>query len=238
MKEFDQEAVAEFNGKDGKPAYIVHQGRVYDVTNSKLWKNGSHMRRHTAGQDLTIDFGAAPHGTEVLERYQQVGVIKQQQAAEAETRSMLYRILERYPILTRHPHPMTVHFPIVFMFATAAFNGLYLLTGNRSFEVTGLHCLAAGILFLPIVTLTGLFSWWLNYMAKPIKPIVVKLWASLALWIVAMMVFTWRITAPEILVASDAGRHVYLVLVMSLAVLVTIIGWFGAKLTFPVEKGV
>ena len=238
MKQFDEEVVAEFNGKDGKPAYIVHEGRVYDVTNSKLWKNGSHMRRHSAGKDLTTDFGAAPHGVEVLERYPQVGVIKEQQVAEAETRSILFRILERYPILTRHPHPMTVHFPIVFMFATAAFNGLYLLTGNQSFEATGLHCLAAGILFIPIVTLTGLFSWWLNYMAKPIKPILIKLWASLTLWVVAMIVFTWRVTAPDILETTSAARNVYLILILSLAVLVTIIGWFGAKLTFPVEKRV
>ena len=48
-KEFTLEEVGNCNGQDGKPAYIVHRGRVIDVSNSKLWKDGLHMRRHHAG---------------------------------------------------------------------------------------------------------------------------------------------------------------------------------------------
>lgn len=236
MKELDLEALKEFDGKNGKPIYIVHEGKVYDVSESKLWKNGSHMRRHSAGNDLTTEFEAAPHGTEVFERYPQVGVLKRQQTEERKMSAELSRILELFPVLTRHPHPMTVHFPIVFMYATTIFNLLYLITGIRSFEVTAVHCLAAGILFIPIVMITGLFTWWLNYMARPIKPVVVKLWLSVAMWITAMFIFSWRMAAPGVVESPGGASAVYFILVIALTPMVSVIGWFGAKLTFPVEK--
>src|SRR5512147_3240129 len=73
--EFTLEEVRNGNGEDGKPTYIVHRDRVIDVSNSKLWKGGLHMRRHHAGADLTTEIQAAPHGLEVLDRYPQVGVL-------------------------------------------------------------------------------------------------------------------------------------------------------------------
>lgn len=236
MKEFDLAALKEFDGKDGKPVYIVHGGKVYDVSASSLWKNGSHMRRHNAGADLTTDFQAAPHGTEVLARYPQVGVLKKTQAISRNMPDKLARLLKRFPFLNRHPHPMTVHFPIVFMMATTVFTLLYLATGVKSLETTAIHCLAAGILFTPVVMLTGLFTWWHNYLAKPIKPVAVKLWMSLTMWMIAMVIFTWRIAVPGVLDSMRTSSLIYLALAVSLVPIVAVIGWFGAKLTFPIEK--
>mgnify|MGYP000630560413 CR=1 FL=1 len=71
MKEFDLESLAVFNGKDGQPVYIAHKGRVFDVSSSKLWKTGLHMKRHPAGRDLSTDIGSAPHGVELLEKFPQ-----------------------------------------------------------------------------------------------------------------------------------------------------------------------
>ncbi|HER63154.1 MAG TPA: cytochrome b5, partial [Desulfobacteraceae bacterium] len=48
QKEFNQEALAEFDGRDGRPTYIARDGAVYDVSESKLWRNGEHMKRHQA----------------------------------------------------------------------------------------------------------------------------------------------------------------------------------------------
>lgn len=236
MKEFDLEALKDFDGKDGKPVYIVHGGKVYDVTASNLWKNGSHMRRHSAGADLTTDFQAAPHGVEVLARYPQVGILQENRTAGRHMPEKLGHLLKRFPFLNRHPHPMTVHFPIVFMMATTVFTLLYLATGVQSLETTAIHCLAAGILFTPVVMLTGLFTWWHNYLARPIKPVVVKLWMSLTLWIIGLVVFTWRIAAPGVLDPMRASSLVYLALTVSLVPIVAVIGWFGAKLTFPIER--
>ena len=52
MKEMTSEELASCNGKDGKPVYVAFQGRVYDVTRSRLWSTGSHMKRHPSGKDL------------------------------------------------------------------------------------------------------------------------------------------------------------------------------------------
>lgn len=48
---------------------VGYQGRVYDVTSSRLWRNGRHARLHDAWLDQTAALGGAPHGPEVLEAF-------------------------------------------------------------------------------------------------------------------------------------------------------------------------
>lgn len=235
MREFDLEEISRFNGENGQPVYIVHQGKVYDVTRSKMWKGGIHMRRHHAGRDLTTEFQAAPHGTEVLERYPQAGIITTVEAPERRMPGVLMRLLARYPMLKRHPHPMTVHFPIVFMLAATFFNVLFLLTGVKSLETTGLHCMVAGLIMMPVVIVTGLFTWWYNYMAKPVKPVAIKIVLSIVLFITCLIAVTWRLSNPEILEVFQAPSIMYLMLVSGLSPVVMVIGWFGAQMTFPIE---
>ena len=236
MKEFDDESLKEFNGKDGKPVYVGHQGKVYDVTASRFWKTGLHMKRHPSGKDLTADIAAAPHGSDVLERYPQVGMLGRGKPAERLIPGWLENLIESIPILRRHPHPMVVHFPIVFMFSSALFNLLYLFSGDQSFEVTALHCLGGGVLFVPIAVATGFFTWWLNYLAKPSKGIKIKIYCSLILFGAALIAFIWRLVSPEVLVSFGGGSLIYLILIFSLVPLVTIIGWYGAKMTFPIGE--
>jgi predicted heme/steroid binding protein/uncharacterized membrane protein len=236
MKEFDLDALSKFNGQNGSPVYIVFQGRVIDVSNSKMWKTGLHMKRHQAGQDLTVDIEAAPHGEEVLDRYPQVGILEKEEVSERPMPKFLARLLARYPILRRHPHPMVVHFPIVFMFAATLFNLLYLITGIKSFEVTALHCLGGGILFTPLAILTGWFTWWLNYLAKAMRPVTIKICFSILLMAVSISVFFWRIWDTGVLLSFTGRSIFYFLLILSLIPIVTVIGWFGATLTFP-SKG-
>jgi predicted heme/steroid binding protein/uncharacterized membrane protein len=235
MKEFTQEELAEYNGTSGKPIYFAHGGKVFDVSDSKLWRNGVHMKRHHAGHDLTTDIQAAPHDTDVLERYPQVGVLKKV-VDERPIPGPIDWLISRYPMLRRHPHPMTVHFPIVFMFSTTVFNLLYLITGEKEFETTALHCLAGGILFSVVAISTGIYTWWLNYMAKMLKPVKIKIPLTLIMLAVGIFIFIWRIIVPDVMDSLQGAGLIYLLLVLALSVLVTIIGWNGAHMTFPVEK--
>jgi predicted heme/steroid binding protein len=82
MRKFDLESLSQFNGKGGQPCYIAYKNRVFDVSGSKLWDTGSHMKRHSAGRDLTADIQAAPHGPEMLDRYPEVGTLYVKEAAE------------------------------------------------------------------------------------------------------------------------------------------------------------
>ncbi len=50
-----------FDGAGGRPAYIAYEGTIYDVTASKLWKEGRHLKKHAAGGDLTEALKGAPH---------------------------------------------------------------------------------------------------------------------------------------------------------------------------------
>ncbi len=55
------------------PAYIAFEGKVYDVTESPLWRNGGHQAVHEAGRDLTRELNNAPHGKEMLDKFPIVG---------------------------------------------------------------------------------------------------------------------------------------------------------------------
>ncbi len=67
------EELRQFDGKEGRPAYIAYDGKIYDVTGSKLWRGGSHARKHLAGFDLTDALRKAPHGEEKITSMPPVG---------------------------------------------------------------------------------------------------------------------------------------------------------------------
>lgn len=231
--EFIRESLAKFDGHDGRPAYIAKDGEVYDVSGSKLWSGGEHMKRHHAGQDLSAIFSAAPHGPEVLARYPRVGTLRTEATEDLRLPLWLGKLLGRFPLLGRHPHPMLVHFPIAFMFAVPLFSLLALATGNTSFETTAFHCLGAGLLFTPLTITTGFFTWWLNYHATLSRPITIKIIGSTLLMLLILTLFAWRYAAPDILFAGGGRGIVYLLLLLALIPVASVVGWFGASLTFP-----
>ncbi len=69
------EQLAHFDGKEGRPAYIGYKGMVYDMTNSRLWRNGAHMVKHHAGTDLTDTLATAPHKDDKVLAMPQVGML-------------------------------------------------------------------------------------------------------------------------------------------------------------------
>ena len=235
MKEFDADELAGFNGEKGNPTYVAYDGKVYDVSESKLWRKGQHMNRHRSGEDLTSDMQAAPHDFSVLDRFPQVGTLKKIVAEEQEIPLPIAWLINRFPFLRRHPHPMTVHFPIVFVFSTTFFNILYVFTGIKAFEHTALHCLAGGILFSIVGITTGIYTWWLNYMAKPLKPVKIKLPLTIIMFFTEVVIFIWRILEPNILDSVNAASIIYFLLLLALIPMITVICWYGASMTFPVD---
>jgi len=62
------------NGQDRPEIWIAWDGKIYDVTESRLWKSGKHYE-HWAGQDLTEELADSPHGRRVFEGREPIGVL-------------------------------------------------------------------------------------------------------------------------------------------------------------------
>jgi len=67
MKDFTAEELKEFDGREGRAAYVAYEGVVYDVTESAMWGDGDHEGMHQAGGDLTSDHDEAPHDVYVTD---------------------------------------------------------------------------------------------------------------------------------------------------------------------------
>jgi len=252
MKTFTLEELARFDGKDGRPVYVAYNGKVVDVSGSKIWKGGRHMNRHDAGHDLTADLAQAPHPEDRLERYPQVGVLAgaeipesgAPQAATAgaagpecprEPEQHLPWLLRKSPFLRRHPHPMTVHFPIAFATGAVFFLLLFLLTGRPLFE-NAVHAMnIVGVLFTPVAILTGLATWKYNYMLAPLTPVRIKLALSPVLFLQFLAAVVWWMANPAVLAAGSPSAGQFTVLVLSMLPVMGVVGWYGAGLTFPMH---
>ena len=60
------------NGQDRPEIWIAYKGVIYDVTRSRLWRDGKHYE-HWAGQDLTDELADAPHTERVFEKMEVIG---------------------------------------------------------------------------------------------------------------------------------------------------------------------
>lgn len=63
------------NGQDRPEIWVAYAGKIFDMTTSKLWKNGKHYE-HWAGQDLTDELQDAPHSAKVFEKFEPIGQLK------------------------------------------------------------------------------------------------------------------------------------------------------------------
>lgn len=72
---FTLDELAQYDGQDGRPAYIAVDGVVYDVTDVPPWSGGMHFG-FDAGADVTEALqSAAPHGAGQLSQAEVVGVL-------------------------------------------------------------------------------------------------------------------------------------------------------------------
>ncbi len=75
LMSFTLEELSQFDGRDGRKAYIAVNDNVYDVSNSSMWPNGLHQNQHQAGQDLSDIINSSPHGISVLANIPLIGYL-------------------------------------------------------------------------------------------------------------------------------------------------------------------
>jgi predicted heme/steroid binding protein len=69
-----------FDGTEDRAVYFAYRGKIYDMSKSEHWKNGTHFRKHSAGADLTDMLKQAPHGEEKIIGMPQIGKLIPSQA--------------------------------------------------------------------------------------------------------------------------------------------------------------
>lgn len=74
LQKYTRAQLALRNGQDRSEIWVAYQQKIYDVTESRLWRNGKHYE-HWAGQDLTPELADAPHTSKVFEKFQVVGLL-------------------------------------------------------------------------------------------------------------------------------------------------------------------
>jgi predicted heme/steroid binding protein len=69
---YTKQQLALRNGQDKPQVWVAFHGIIYDVGESRLWKNGKHYE-HWAGQDLTAELADAPHTEAVFSKFTAIG---------------------------------------------------------------------------------------------------------------------------------------------------------------------
>ncbi len=75
---FTLEQLAQYDGKNGAPAYVAVNGVVYNVSNNRLWAGGNHFWGLSAGRDLSAEFASCHPGAMVLSVLPVVGYMVQE----------------------------------------------------------------------------------------------------------------------------------------------------------------
>ena len=60
------------NGQDKPQIWVALHGQIYEVSASRLWRDGKHYE-HWACQDLTDELKDAPHTEKVFEKFKVIG---------------------------------------------------------------------------------------------------------------------------------------------------------------------
>ena len=69
---YTRSQLASRNGQDREEIWVCYKGLIYDVSESRMWRDGKHYE-HWAGQDLTPELEDAPHTERVFEKFDPIG---------------------------------------------------------------------------------------------------------------------------------------------------------------------
>jgi predicted heme/steroid binding protein/uncharacterized membrane protein len=243
-KKYTLEELEQFDGKDGRPAYFAFDGKVYDATGSRLWRNGTHVRVHHAGKDLTPDLDKAPHGASAVERLPVVGVVST--AVDAAVQEGVIPELPAAPVppvavdsaddglpffvemmYKMHSHPASVHFPIALCVVASLLYFVGLVIDCQTCMVVADWNMVLGFVTSPLPLFSGVLDWIYQFGGRPTKLFMAKLILSV------VFVVTGGLLLVMNLVTSSEPALIYHLLYLSFAPQVLALGFIGGRITFP-----
>ena len=75
LKIYTKSELALRNGRDKEDIWCCLHGNIYDLSSSRMWRDGNHYE-HWAGQDLSEELTEAPHSEQVFRKFEIVGLLK------------------------------------------------------------------------------------------------------------------------------------------------------------------
>lgn len=223
-----------YNGRNGMKAYVGYKGTVYDVTESPFWKEGEHEGLHSAGVDLTPMMAGAPHGDEVFNTFQVVGMLEEEKADkqnEASSSGPLKTRLQQW-YKKYHPHPMTVHFPIALHIFSSGLDLLFLAAPKDAYAVGVFYTFFVATVMGFVAMIPGLLSWWVNYDLSTRRPFVVKLVVATLTLLLGLVGITLYLENPGIVYEASVEGVTYHAIVLFTGMTVVILGYYGGKITW------
>jgi arsenite oxidase small subunit len=103
-RKISSDDLKQFDGSNGKPLFVVFKGKVYDLSTSQLWLQGSHMGMHTRNDDLAEAIKTAPHGEDNVFRFPLVGEL-----LEANVQVPTAPAVEQKPVEPQVQPPVPAH---------------------------------------------------------------------------------------------------------------------------------
>jgi predicted heme/steroid binding protein/uncharacterized membrane protein len=230
MKTYSAKELEESRTPDGHPTLVAVNGKVYDVSSSKMWKKGVHVRAHKAGEDLSLQIRSAPHGLEVMDRVEQVGLFVPEESAGRGERVAPWPLDQ---VLDHHPHAMSSHFPIALVMVASLSILLYVLFRHESLETFALYLLVLSTISAPVVVGTGVLSWFYNYHAVWTGIYRGKVFLSAVLFAVQIVALAIRLLIVDEPSLASPVYWLYVLLVLGLTPVVAGLGYLGGKIVFP-----
>ncbi len=132
-----------------------------------------------------------------------------------------------------HPHPVLIHFPMGLFFFTLIMQALFLYFKFSPFEKAAYYSLSFATLTSIPATISGIFSWWINYQTMLTRTFKYKLYLSILLLIMSIGTTIIRFNIPNISIEINLLFFIYNGLLFLCALLVGLIGYYGGKITWP-----
>lgn len=219
---FTAAELAQFNGKDGKPVHFAFRGKVYDGTNSRMWKTGKHGAGHLAGTDLTEVFAKAPHSEEVFSRLPIVGSMVKKETAGLR----LLKAIDRL-----RPHATLVHLSIAYSAAAPFFFLGWILSDKAVFSEITFYLTLLALFTVPLSFTSGIISWIVNYETKATRTFNLKFAIGIVLFLTIIVTFLLRLVGSNI-VLSKPGSYYYLALLVIQFALSFLADLYGKKIVY------
>lgn len=218
----------EHSGKGNKPAYVAYKGKIYDVSGSALWRGGTHMSRHQAGEDLSEFMPLAPHGEEMLARLKEVDTLDSPGSLTMDGKEVLRALYRKF-----HPHPITIHFPLGISFFAALMQAVYLLAMAQSFDFAAFYALVIAALTIFPAIAAGTLSWWINYNMTMTAIFRNKLIFSAISGVLLMAAVLLRLSQPGLVFDSSSTEMIYSALIFLNIPCIFFVAANGGKITWP-----